>query len=90
LLTIFYLLFKPAALSKAYTSGKRKSFLAPMRLYIFTSFITFLLLSLFPAENAKITVTNAKNKVAQVLPTLDSLHIEEKSVDKLTKIGIIT
>jgi len=54
------------------------------------SFITFLLLSLFPAENAKITVTNAKNKVAQVLPTLDSLHIEEKSVDKLTKIGIIT
>ena len=88
--TIFYLLFKPAAVSKAYTSGKRKSFLAPMRLYIFTSFITFLLISLFPAENAKITVTNAKNKVEQVAPTLDSLHIEEKSVDGLTKIGIIT
>ena len=88
--TIFYLLFKPAAVSKAYTSGKRKSFLAPMRLYIFTSFATFLLISLFPSENVKITATNVKNKVEQVAPTLDSLHIEEKSVEGLTKIGIIT
>lgn len=88
--TIFYLLFKPAAVTKAYTSGKRKSFLPPMRLYIFTSFITFLLISLFPAENAKITATNVKNKVEQVVPTLDSLKIDEKGVDGLTKIGLIS
>ena len=88
--TIFYLLFKPAAVTKAYTSGKRKSFLPPMRLYIFTSFVTFLLISLFPAENVKNTFTNAKNKVEQVVPTLDSLKIEEKGVDGLTKIGVIS
>jgi hypothetical protein len=88
--TIFYLLFKPAAVTKAYTSGKRKSFLPPMRLYIFTSFVTFLLISLFPAESAKITATNVKNKVEQVVPTLDSLKIDEKGVDGLTKIGIIS
>ena len=44
--TIIYLLFKPASVTKAYTSGKRLSFLPPMRLYIFTSFVTFLLISL--------------------------------------------
>ncbi|MDO9276347.1 MAG: DUF3667 domain-containing protein [Lutibacter sp.] len=88
--TIFYLLFKPAAVTKAYTSGKRTSFLPPMRLYIFTSFVTFLLISLFPAESTKITVTNVKNKVEQVVPILDSLKIDEKGVDGLTKIGIIS
>lgn len=87
--TIIYLLFKPAAVSKAYTSGKRKSFLAPMRLYIFTSFVTFLLISLFPSENVKI-MTSAKSKVENVVPTLDSLKIDEKGVDGLTKIGIIS
>ncbi|WP_372769239.1 DUF3667 domain-containing protein [Lutibacter sp.] len=88
--TIIYLLFKPAAVSKAYTSGQRLSFLPPMRLYIFTSFVTFLLISLFPAENAKITVGSVKNKVEQVVPTLDSLKIDEKGVDGLTKIGVIS
>ena len=87
--TIVYLLFKPAAVSKAYISGKRKSFLAPMRLYIFTSFVTFFLISLFPAENAKI-MTNTKSKVEDVVPILDSLNIDEKGVDGLTKIGLIS
>lgn len=88
--TIFYLLFKPAAVTKAYTSGQRLSFLPPMRLYIFTSFITFFLLSLFPSENNKISITPIKNKTENVAPTLDSLHIEEKGVDGLTKIGVIS
>ena len=88
--TIFYLLFKPAAISKAYTSGKRLSFLPPMKLYIFTSFMTFLLISLFSSENAKITVNRVKNKVEQVVPKLDPLKMDEKGVDGLTKIGIIS
>jgi hypothetical protein len=88
--TIIYLLFKPASVTKAYTSGKRLSFLPPMRLYIFTSFITFFLLSLFPSENTKISITPIKEKTEHVAPTLDSLHIEEKGVDGLTKIGVIS
>ena len=87
--TIIYLLFKPASVTKAYTSGKRLSFLPPFRLYIFTSFVTFLLISLFPAENAK-TMTTAKNKVENAVPVLDSLNIDEKGVDGLTKIGLIS
>ena len=48
--TIKNLLFKPATLTKEYLSGKRLSYLAPVRLYIFISFITFLLIALFPSK----------------------------------------
>jgi len=46
--TIKNLLFKPAALTKEYLSGKRLSYLAPVRLYIFISFITFFLITVIP------------------------------------------
>jgi hypothetical protein len=48
--TIKKLLLKPASLTKEYISGKRLSYLAPARLYIFISFITFLLITLIPNE----------------------------------------
>lgn len=48
--TIKNLLFKPSTLTKEYLSGKRLSYLAPVRLYIFISFITFLLIALFPSK----------------------------------------
>lgn len=70
--TIKNLLFKPSALTKEYLSGKRLSYLAPVRLYIFISFVTFLLLALFPSEtnvlsnNAKKeTTVTTKNKSLQ-------------------------
>lgn len=56
--TIKNLLFKPSTLTKEYLSGKRLSYLAPVRLYIFISFITFLLIALFPS---KITEDLAKS-----------------------------
>ncbi|MBE8726680.1 DUF3667 domain-containing protein [Flavobacterium hungaricum] len=48
--TIKNLLFKPSTLTKEYLSGKRLSYLAPVRLYIFISFITFLLIAMFPSN----------------------------------------
>lgn len=48
--TIKNLLFKPSTLTREYLSGKRLSYLAPVRLYIFISFITFLMLALFPSR----------------------------------------
>ena len=48
--TIRNLLFKPASLTKEYLSGKRLSYLAPVRLYIFISFITFFLIAIFPND----------------------------------------
>ncbi len=51
--TIKNLIFRPASLSKEYLSGKRMSYLAPVRLYIFVSFVTFFLISMLPNENNK-------------------------------------
>jgi len=48
--TIRNLIFKPASLTKEYLSGKRMSYLAPVRLYIFISFATFLTISLAPEQ----------------------------------------
>ncbi len=46
--TIRNLLLKPAALTKEYLSGKRMSYLAPVRLYIFISLVTFFYLATRP------------------------------------------
>lgn len=64
--TIKNLLFKPASLTKEYLSGKRLSYLAPVRLYIFISFITFFLMTAFPDTdnnliNAKKTTTKSSS-----------------------------
>ncbi len=48
--TIKNLIFRPASLSKEYLSGKRMSYLAPVRLYIFVSFVTFFLISMLPSD----------------------------------------
>ncbi len=47
--TIRNLLFRPSSLSKEYLAGKRMSYLAPVRLYIFISFITFFLFAIIPS-----------------------------------------
>jgi hypothetical protein len=57
--TIRNLLFKPAILTKEYLCGKRLSYLAPVRLYIFISFVTFLMIALFPGH--KEIITSDKN-----------------------------
>jgi hypothetical protein len=50
--TIKTLLSRPAKLTIEYLSGKRQSYVPPVKLYIFISFITFFLLSIIPdSEN---------------------------------------
>jgi hypothetical protein len=49
--TIKNLLLKPASLTKEYLSGKRLSYLAPVRLYIFISFVTFFIIAVFPKSD---------------------------------------
>jgi len=43
--TIKYLLFFPGKLTKEYLAGKRQQYVPPVKLYIFVSFITFLLIA---------------------------------------------
>ncbi|UYQ94202.1 DUF3667 domain-containing protein [Chitinophaga horti] len=44
-ITIRDLLFKPGLLTKLYLAGKRQSFVNPIRMYVFTSFVFFLVLA---------------------------------------------
>lgn len=63
--TIKNLLLKPSTLTKEYLSGKRLSYLAPVRLYIFISLITFFLISVLSSKNFGIT-TMEKNETETV------------------------
>lgn len=79
--TIKNLLFKPAALTKEYLSGKRLSYLAPVRLYIFISFITFLLIAVYPSEinssdktiEKKSTITTKNKSFQNTISKNDSI-----------------
>jgi hypothetical protein len=92
--TIKNLLLKPAALTKEYLSGKRLSYLAPVRLYIFISFITFFLITIFPNRNSEVLKTNNNGKVIDSLKTDfnkdEAFYIENEKLDKLAKAGVIS
>lgn len=74
--TIRNLLFKPSSLTKEYLSGKRMSYLAPVRLYIFISFVTFLLIAIIPSH--KPIPVNVKDKNIKQTDTLAILQEREK------------
>ena len=80
--TIKNLLFKPASLTKEYLSGKRLSYLAPVRLYIFISFITFFLMTTIPNTNynlinVKKTTTTTKSGSNAKITTTENITIDE-------------
>ncbi len=54
------LIFRPAKLSKDYISGKRVSYVPPVRLYIFTAFVYFFLMGLM--------VTKITSKINEIRP----------------------
>jgi hypothetical protein len=76
--TIKNLLLRPASLTREYLSGKRMSYLAPVRLYIFLSFITFFILSILPKDDLK-EHKAIENTKALTTTQKDSLLALEKS-----------
>jgi hypothetical protein len=69
--TIKNLIVKPSALTKEYLSGKRLSYLAPVRLYIFISFITFFLISVFPNHNPDFLNLDSENTAEKIVTEKD-------------------
>ncbi|MFP9114512.1 DUF3667 domain-containing protein [Flavobacterium sp. RHBU_3] len=51
--TIKYLIFRPGKLTVEYLEGKRQLYVPPVKLYIFVSFITFLLIGIMPEKEAE-------------------------------------
>lgn len=60
--SIIPLLFQPGYLTNEYLAGKRVSFIRPLRMYLFASFVFFFVLSL--SDNNIITVGGQKSEVA--------------------------
>ncbi|OYU84748.1 MAG: hypothetical protein CFE24_05480 [Flavobacterium sp. BFFFF2] len=97
--TIRNLLFKPASLTQSYLSGKRMSYLAPVRLYIFVSFVAFFSFSFFSnvSENTtlstpkKAPVTKHKNDIFLTdqynnISSLDSIYKSGKGAGGMSKL----
>lgn len=64
--TIGALLFKPGLLTREFIAGRRKKYVPPVRLYIFISFVFFLILTLNPghteiSETEQVTPEPAQN-----------------------------
>ncbi len=74
--TFGYLLFKPGKIIIDYNQGKRESYYHPARMYVFLSFVFFLVLSFIPDED-KISIKDDgrelnKEEKAKVLDSLDA------------------
>lgn len=87
--TIKYLLFRPGKLTKEYLAGKRQTYVAPVKLYIFVSFITFFLPSLLSSSeeeqktNDVYTLNTKEREQAnkeRVAKMLDSIGRENKNI----------
>lgn len=65
--TIKYLLLRPAKLTKEYLEGYRQRYVAPVKLYIFISFITFFLPNLYPdfTNKEKETAEHATQEIQE-------------------------
>lgn len=64
LTTLKYLFIYPGLLTKEYIAGKRTSYVNPIRLYVFTSFVFFLMLAMTGEHG------DPYNRQAQVIPKL--------------------
>jgi hypothetical protein len=60
--TIKYLLSRPAKLTKEYLAGKTQSYVPPVKLYIFISFVTFLLPYILPSFSEEEHIEKPKTK----------------------------
>jgi len=85
--TIKNLLIRPASLTKEYLSGKRLSYLAPIRLYIFISFITFFVFAIAPNFEDE---TEMNTKKMETKREIDTIYSEQQKIIDLEKKGVLS
>lgn len=72
--TIKNLLFKPGKLTAIYLEGKRQLYVPPVKLYIFISFVTFFMFSLFPLVNINAEHQESPTTTAHAKAKKDSVN----------------
>lgn len=83
--TLKQLFFNPGILTIQFLQGKRVSYLPPVRLYIFASFITFFLLSILPDNENKIQPKN-NPEIENASLELEK-NLDVKKLDSIQKFG---
>jgi len=75
--TLKDLLFKPGFLSREYMKGRRASYLDPVRMYVFTSAIFFLLFFSFIYSGANLGTIKVSGKTLSEVAAMDSTTFAE-------------
>ncbi len=100
--TLRYLLFKPAFLSKEYLKGRRTSYLHPIRMYLFTSAVFFLIFNIFfqkkenipevrvPVSKEITRLEKERDELKISFAKKDSISYEEDSVENFLKFDRLT
>jgi hypothetical protein len=83
-----YLVTKPGFLSKQYMIGRRASYINPIRMYVFTSAIFFLIFfSVFKIDSKSVSVSDMNGKTYAQIEAMDSLTFDAftKNINKQDK-----
>jgi len=80
--TARYLFFKPGFLSKEYLRGRRASYLNPVRMYVFTSAIFFLVFFMVVDPKSLVRVNNNNNTALDNKARLEMIKDLEKEYKK--------
>lgn len=75
--TLKYLLVKPGFLSSEYKHGRRVSYLNPIRMYLFTSAIFFLIFFSTTEVGDKMVNTSYRGKMRSEIEKMDSLEFQK-------------
>ncbi|HEX2866924.1 MAG TPA: DUF3667 domain-containing protein [Ignavibacteriales bacterium] len=83
--TFKFLLFKPGFLTREFNTGKRAAYVPPVRIYIFVSFVFFLLVGLMSGHKSNKEHKSAKEdskSLVQIGPS-DNSESTQKQVDSI-------
>lgn len=87
--TLKYLLFKPGYLPAAYMNGKRATYLNPVRMYVFTSFVFFLIMFSFNNFDKKLEEVTKKENIVQINLTNMADSVYEKISRQLNNDSVV-
>jgi hypothetical protein len=90
--SVKYVVTKPGFLSSEYVAGRRMSYLNPVRFYVFTSFIFFLILFTFFTKNDGDKSTSGNDKIIskkdsiKLIRNAEILGLDKMNIDRIINI----
>lgn len=79
--TLFTLIRRPGLLTRHYLDGKRARYVAPLRLYLFISFVAFLLLAVIPDSDDPLVEVGSSDSTATDTATVQASDDSPVSIE---------